>query len=451
MTLIRPNSGIPNSTTFPDIVDTQTSVIPPYYPKTVEFEIKVTDQTVQDAQPACVTIDPVDGADNHLCNGRYQWCFPVVVDDLPPTILGANPTHSKLDVTINDNRTNDRGVGEVKIENVINFQSPYLVKPYDSVYSGTHSATLTLNVITKGKSAYARIWTIDSFGLRTNHILNHTDSADVWIYAQDLRLSHTPIILTPGTFYDSVYLTWTDSIPLSQKNLTQYNFGFQLVQLEGTPQVNFLGASTAGTLSQGWTVTPVTAPNRSYTITGISNGPALPDMPTAAQMAAKPLLILQFDAQASSSPGETILRINGTPGSEVAYNGGADSLYSGTNYSVTLAAPYGTLSGETLVAKGDCSPLVGVGGTPTEISLAPTTPNPAATSALVDYTVPAEGLVRLELYNTLGARIRTLVEQVQKQGEYRLDLLAGDLPQGTYFLRLESGGKVVSRQVVLGR
>ena len=67
------------------------------------------------------------------------------------------------------------------------------------------------------------------------------------------------------------------------------------------------------------------------------------------------------------------------------------------------------------------------------------------------YTIASEGPVKLDLYTILGEKVRALVEESQKPGEYTLDLSAGDLAAGTYFLRLESSGKVVSRQVVLGK
>ena len=423
----------------------------PNYPDTVQFTLSVTDTNSSDGLPACITLNALDGVGNQLyCGTKYQWCVPVIVDTHAPHILGTNPSTTSLDVTITDNDVNDRGVGELRFDSVINFQSPFF-HPYDSVYSGPPTTSLTLNVITKGQSAYARIWTQDLFGRRANTVVNHTDSADVWIYAQNLGMKFTQIVTPPLTFNVPVYLTWTDSVPLSKKDLRSYAFSFHL---SGSPIVNFVGAVSTGTLSSGWTVTPVTAPlggTRAYTVSGTTNGAALPDM-TATQMAAKPLVILQFSAAATDSPAETLLNIDGTPGSEVSYNGGLPTIYSGSNYSVTLDAPYGKLSGGgQVVIKGPCSPLVGAGGTPTSISLAPTTPNPASTTALVDYTVPAEGLVHLELYDALGARVRTLVSDVQKQGEYTLDLVAKDLPQGTYFLRLESGGKVITRQVVLGR
>jgi len=83
------------------------------------------------------------------------------------------------------------------------------------------------------------------------------------------------------------------------------------------------------------------------------------------------------------------------------------------------------------------------------ISLAPTVPNPTASSALVVYTLPADAQVSLELFNALGEKVRTIVSEVQKQGDYRIQLDATGLPEGSYFLRLASGGQVVSRQITL--
>jgi serine protease AprX len=53
------------------------------------------------------------------------------------------------------------------------------------------------------------------------------------------------------------------------------------------------------------------------------------------------------------------------------------------------------------------------------------------------------------LYNALGEKVRTLVSGVEKQGDYSIQFDGSGLPEGTYFLRLASGGNVVSRRIIL--
>jgi hypothetical protein len=121
---------------------------------------------------------------------------------------------------------------------------------------------------------------------------------------------------------------------------------------------------------------------------------------------------------------------------------------------MTMHAPFGNINGGVLTIKGECSPFVSPNGVPpTSISLAPVTPNPAwhgTPSLHVMYTIAEEGPVTLNIFNTLGDRVRSIVSESQKQGEYQMDIPASDLPEGMYFLRLEAGGETMTRRVVLG-
>ncbi len=444
------------STTFSTINEPYTAGNHPPYPISDWFYLSLTDPNTSDPAPATITIYAVDGAGNKLlCPvGSATWQYPVTPDFNAPTIQGAPPTHTSLSINIADNRASDRGIGEIKLKNVVNFAPPFFVQPYDSVFNKGNAKqyTLSLNVITKGKSSYADIWTIDTFGVLTGNPVGHSDSTSVWIYAQDMRMASALVTSgSPPIFNLPVYLKWTDSIPLAQKKIKQYQFTFDLTP--PNPLISFNGVNTVGTLSAGWTVTPtIPAPaSGPYMVTGISAGAALPTL-TSTQMDAQPLLYLQFKGSSSSSPAQTNLTVSGTPGEEVTYNGGTPSTFNTTpDATVTLPAPFGTISGGTIVFQGYCSPIIGPNLKPNAISLAPTTPNPTKSNAIVIYTIPEESQVTLELFNVLGERVRSVVSEVQKQGEYKLDLAAGDLPEGTYFLRLSSGGKVVSRQVVIGR
>jgi hypothetical protein len=172
-------------------------------------------------------------------------------------------------------------------------------------------------------------------------------------------------------------------------------------------------------------------------------------------MAQTPLLILRFNgpAAAPASPARCNIIVTGTPGAEVMYNGGADSVTKGANYNytVTTCPPYGTLAGGTVIIKGACSPVLASNTLPTAIHLSTASPNPAATATTVTYDIPADGLVMLELYNVYGTLVRTAVAAMQQQGEYTIQLSLEDLPMGSYILRLETGGMAKSRKIVVWR
>ena len=58
--------------------------------------------------------------------------------------------------------------------------------------------------------------------------------------------------------------------------------------------------------------------------------------------------------------------------------------------------------------------------------LAPNVPNPFNPNTLIPYRLDTDGPVRLEIYNLLGQRIRTLVDEVQAAGSYRVSWDARD-------------------------
>ena len=75
--------------------------------------------------------------------------------------------------------------------------------------------------------------------------------------------------------------------------------------------------------------------------------------------------------------------------------------------------------------------------------LQPNAPNPFNSSTQIAYSLAAAGPVRLEIYNTLGQPVRTLIDQVQPAGYYRVDWDARDqrgagVAGGVYLMRLYS-------------
>ncbi len=79
----------------------------------------------------------------------------------------------------------------------------------------------------------------------------------------------------------------------------------------------------------------------------------------------------------------------------------------------------------------------GRNGTPTQYSLSQNYPNPFNPSTTIQYTLGSRSRVRLEVFNTLGQRIATLVQAVQPASEYRIEWRA-DAPSGIYYYRLEA-------------
>ena len=85
--------------------------------------------------------------------------------------------------------------------------------------------------------------------------------------------------------------------------------------------------------------------------------------------------------------------------------------------------------------------------------LAPNAPNPFNPSTVIPYRLDVDGPVRLVVYNLVGQHVRTLVDEVQAAGAYRVRWDARDgrgaaVATGVYFIRLRYPGGVQTRRML---
>ncbi len=66
-------------------------------------------------------------------------------------------------------------------------------------------------------------------------------------------------------------------------------------------------------------------------------------------------------------------------------------------------------------------------------------PNPFNPVTTISYTIPATLPVTLEVYNTLGEQVATLVNEKQHIGTHSVTFDAADLPSGIYMYKLQAG------------
>jgi pimeloyl-ACP methyl ester carboxylesterase len=87
---------------------------------------------------------------------------------------------------------------------------------------------------------------------------------------------------------------------------------------------------------------------------------------------------------------------------------------------------------------------------PTNFELSQNYPNPFNPTTVIKYSIPADGLVNISLYNMLGERVKEIVNGFHKSGYYTINFNASSLASGVYFYRLNSGGKeIVKKMMVL--
>jgi hypothetical protein len=86
---------------------------------------------------------------------------------------------------------------------------------------------------------------------------------------------------------------------------------------------------------------------------------------------------------------------------------------------------------------------------PTEFSLEQNYPNPFNPSTVIEYAVPEERHVKLEVYNVLGERVAALVDEAKQAGYYSERFDATGLASGLYFYRLQAGDFVDTKRLLL--
>ena len=76
-------------------------------------------------------------------------------------------------------------------------------------------------------------------------------------------------------------------------------------------------------------------------------------------------------------------------------------------------------------------------------------PNLFNPSTTINYSVPADGHVKLTVYNSVGQEMATLVNDARAAGTYALSLDAADYSTGIYFYRLEASGQTLMHKMAL--
>jgi hypothetical protein len=76
-------------------------------------------------------------------------------------------------------------------------------------------------------------------------------------------------------------------------------------------------------------------------------------------------------------------------------------------------------------------------------------PNPFNPTTAIAYDLPSSGHVALRVYNVIGQQVATLVDGLQEAGSKSVRFDGAGLPSGVYLYRLEAGGQVLTRRMVL--
>jgi hypothetical protein len=88
-------------------------------------------------------------------------------------------------------------------------------------------------------------------------------------------------------------------------------------------------------------------------------------------------------------------------------------------------------------------------GLPKVFALEQNYPNPFNPSTTIRYQLPVASEVKLEVYDVLGKKIATLVNERQSAGSYQVVWNASGLSSGTYFYRLQAGTFVETKKMIM--
>jgi len=167
-----------------------------------------------------------------------------------------------------------------------------------------------------------------------------------------------------------------------------------------------------------------------------------------------------FDLMLHADPGTTVaLRLDGTPDAEAVRlvnpaTGESTDLLGATETEITVRSdetPLTLLTGSRSFVDAEAQRLV-----PDELTFWPNYPNPFGGSTTIEYTIPEPSHVTLEVYDILGRRVATLVDQKQRSGLHTMqwDGTGGagqPLASGIYFGRIRVDGQTATRKLTIVR
>jgi uncharacterized membrane protein len=88
---------------------------------------------------------------------------------------------------------------------------------------------------------------------------------------------------------------------------------------------------------------------------------------------------------------------------------------------------------------------------PTEFQLSQNYPNPFNGKTTIKYCVPEKMQIRLEVFDSKGNKVKTLVDEIKESGTYKVEFNATEYEKGEYLYKLESRDYFETKKMVLLR
>ncbi len=76
-------------------------------------------------------------------------------------------------------------------------------------------------------------------------------------------------------------------------------------------------------------------------------------------------------------------------------------------------------------------------------------PNPFNPHTTIKYSIKEGGTVQLKIYDILGKEIKTLINEIQNPGVYKIRFNADQLSSGIYFYRFSANSFSESKKMII--
>ncbi len=282
---------------------------------------------------------------------------------------------------------------------------------------------------------------------------------------------HVAGTVAPAKFDDEAYL-WINPALSSEPATSTAECAATVGGLVGTGDTDFdgYGVIAGGVGSFIWHNRGVTNPSGAFDGVRVANGVTSIDAWTNLNPATVPVELTSFSANSVNGNVELLWKTateknnNGfdverkSANSEfvkigfVKGNGTTTNLSSysftdknvNTNYSYRLKQIDfdGTFTYSSIVN-------VSAGQSPTTFALAQNFPNPFNPSTSISYSLPKAGVVTLAIFNTLGQKVKEVVNGFQEAGNYTVSINASDLSSGNYIYKVSVNGQSVSKKMIV--
>jgi hypothetical protein len=134
-----------------------------------------------------------------------------------------------------------------------------------------------------------------------------------------------------------------------------------------------------------------------------------------------------------------------TPGSISFVQSRAKAISSGDSGNLVMSAPVERFQ-LRIIPNTVANEVVEL---PKEVSLSQNFPNPFNPTTTIRFALPESSRARLQVYDILGRRVAVLVDGLRTAGFHQVSFDASRFASGVYLYRLEAGGKVFTKKMML--